>query len=843
MAPKAFRLTLISWLASIPMLSAKLTPEQVQSLPSPATHQVSFSKEVQPIFETSCINCHGRGKEKGGFRMDTREDLLKGGDYGPAIVVGKSAESYLIELVSGIDPDNVMPEKGTKLTATQVGVLRAWIDQGAQWDEGISFGKVAPKNLVPREPELPAAIGTAKSKNPVDLILASYFAKHGFNPPAPVDDQLYARRVYFDIIGLPPSPEDLETFAADQRPDKRQRLVRRLLADQQRYAEHWLTFWNDLLRNDYKGTGYIDGGRKQITGWLYQALYDNKPFDQFVSELVNPRAGSEGFAKGIVWRGVVNASQTPEMQAAQNISQVFMGVNLKCASCHDSFINDWALADAYGLASIYASGALEMVQCDKPTGKMSEMRFIYPELGAIDPTLKKDDRLAQLAKIVTSQQNGRLTRTIVNRLWARMMGRGLVEPVDEMDNAAWNADVLDWLASDLARNGYDLKQTIERIATSQAYQLPSTPMTERLEDNFEFRGPIVRRLSAEQFVDTLATVTGAGYTLPASQIELDFPFFTPTNKLSRMERGIHPKWIWNTPQAARRADARTVYFRKMVEFSELPTEALVIITCDNGFKLFVNGKEVSSGRDYGKPRLVDILSRVKKGWNVIAVEAVNDLAHPDKKDDPSVDQGSPAGLLLLGRVRHERKVDGVSLEKVFDFVSDASWLCTTDKMDKWNTTDATLPTWDKAFVLGSENMEPWRVGERLANTLSAALLYRNVRASLVTADPLMVALGRPNREQVLTSRPSAATTLQALELTNGETLAKQLQGGAEKLIADYEGSSEKLVAGVYQRALGRVPTMQEKQVMQELVGSPARKEGVEDLLWMVAMLPEFQLIY
>ena len=151
---------------------------------------------------------------------------------------------------------------------------------------------------------------------------------------------MFARRAYLDVIGLLPPPEGLEAFLADRHKDKRERLVERLLGDDRNYAEHWLSFWNDLLRNDYKGTGYIDGGRKQITHWLYSALLTNMPYDKFVGELVNPTADSEGFTKGIVWRGIVNASQTPQMQTAQNIAQVFMGVNLKCASCHDSFIND-----------------------------------------------------------------------------------------------------------------------------------------------------------------------------------------------------------------------------------------------------------------------------------------------------------------------------------------------------------------------------------------------------------------------------------------------------------------------------------------------------------------------
>ena len=197
--------------------------------------------------------------------------------------------------------------------------------------------------------------------------------------------RLLARRVYLDVLGLPPPVTALEEFVADGDREKRAKLVRRLLADRENYAEHWLSFWNDLLRNDYQGTGYIDGEARlqpDRTQWLYASLETNKPYDRFVAELVHPAEGSEGFAKGIVWRGAVNASQMPHMQAAQNISQVFMGVNLKCASCHDSFVNDWTLADAYGFAGVYADGPLEMVLCDKPTGKIAAPKFIYPQLGA-----------------------------------------------------------------------------------------------------------------------------------------------------------------------------------------------------------------------------------------------------------------------------------------------------------------------------------------------------------------------------------------------------------------------------------------------------------------------------
>src|SRR5262245_38512060 len=110
---------------SLPVRAA-LTPEQVAQLPPPASHRVDFSKEIKPLFEASCIKCHGRGREKGSFRLDNRETLLKGGDSGPAVIAGKSQESLLIELVKGFDPDNVMPRKGSRLTAAQISVLRAW---------------------------------------------------------------------------------------------------------------------------------------------------------------------------------------------------------------------------------------------------------------------------------------------------------------------------------------------------------------------------------------------------------------------------------------------------------------------------------------------------------------------------------------------------------------------------------------------------------------------------------------------------------------------------------------------------------------------------------------------
>lgn len=814
-------------------LEAKLTPEQIQKLPPPTTAPVDFVRDIQPILEASCVKCHGRGKDKGGFNLDTRDSFVKGGDNGVTAEPGKSAESYLIELVSGLDPDNVMPVKGSKLTAQQVGLLRGWIEQGMKWDESITFAKPPPLNLHPRQPDLPPV--RAKAAHPVDRLLEPYFARHGVKPAKAVDDRTFARRVYLDVVGLLPSPEEMDRFLAERGSDKRERLVTTLLADQRRYAEHWLTFWNDLLRNDYKGTGYIDGGREQISSWLYETLYQNVAYDRFVAELINPNSKSAGFTKGIVWRGTVNASQVPPMQAAQNISQVFMGVNLKCASCHDSFINDWTLADAYALANVYADEPLKMYECDKPTGKKAGMGFIYRELGDIPAFAPKAERTKRLAEIVTSKANGRLPRTIVNRLWARFLGYGLIEPADEMEQPAWNQDVLDWLAEDLVANGHDLKRTMKWILTSRAYQLPAVSQDEQKQTTYVFKGPAVRRMNAEQFRDALGALTGVWYAGPAKGINLVVAG-SPEARASALPASV--KWVWSTPDATSKGRAETIYLRRTVVLDAAPKEAWAVATCDNSYTLYVNGRKVTSGKEWNEPNLVDLRSHLKSGTNHLAVAAVNHT--PDNKppaaDQPARDaDANPAGFLFFARI----KTAGQTVE----LGTNRDWTWTRNATNGWEQPGFVDGNAQPAAELGGPSLAPWNLEDRLATTLAMAREHTDVRASLVAADPLAVALGRPNREQVITSRASAATTLQSLEMTNGDTLSKLLKQGAGKVLASKPASGKQLVRQLYAKALNRPPTRTELNLATELLGESIQAEQVEDLLWSMAMLPEFQLIY
>src|SRR6266498_4546192 len=198
----------LAWLGfSVCATLAKITPDQAKTLPPPANHKIDFAREIKPILESSCIKCHGRGRTRGDLSIETRDTLLKGGESGPAIVPGKSEESRVIELVAGLDPDSVMPQKGKRLTPEQISLLRSWIDQGAPWDASISFAKPPPANLFPRKPELPAA--RRGVVNPIDRILRPYYEANGLDPRKQVSDRNYARRVYLDAIGLLPTTGEL----------------------------------------------------------------------------------------------------------------------------------------------------------------------------------------------------------------------------------------------------------------------------------------------------------------------------------------------------------------------------------------------------------------------------------------------------------------------------------------------------------------------------------------------------------------------------------------------------------------------------------------------------------
>ena len=477
---------------------------------APAATAADFATEIHPILAARCAPCHNGDKPPNGLSFASRETALKGGTSGPAFKPGDSKGSLMILKVTH-QKGSLMPPIGEPLTSEQIALLKTWIDEGAPWPDTQAASAtntwVAP--IAPRIPAVPAG----EESNPIDRFVAAYLAKNNSEFPQPVPDAVFARRVYFDVWGIPPAAAQLQQFVDDRDPKKREHLVDFLLSERQMYAGHWISWWNDLLRNDM-GVNY-QGDRKSITPWLLDALEKNMPYDRMVSALLNPtgKDDPDGFLIGVNWRGTVNASQTPYMQAAQNTGQVFLGINLKCASCHDSFVNRYKLRESYGMAALFSpEPKLELVRCDVKQGTFVTPHLLYPELGTVPENASLAERHAAAARFFTDPRNGRVPRTIVNRYWQKLFGRGLVEPVDDMDSRPWNPDLLDWLASDFSAHGNDLQYLLRELLTSKAYQMPAIVTTEHAEKTYVFRGPFVRRLSAEQFADTLAAVTGEWHT-------------------------------------------------------------------------------------------------------------------------------------------------------------------------------------------------------------------------------------------------------------------------------------------------------------------------------------------
>ena len=825
---------MIRWLAILVVLPtfASVADEETDDQPA------SFRRDIVPILVNRCLTCHSGSDPKGELDLTQRDRMLTGGTSGPAIKPGDAAGSLLLQLVKGQDEDRVMPAQGARLTDNQLAHLVSWIDAGAPWDEGLVLKGLRQAPLAPRQVQLPAARPRQGITNPIDRILLA--SARGTLPPL-VNDRVFMRRLFMDLLGIMPTIAEVRAFEADQDVQKRQTLVQEALGRNKEYAEHWLTFWNDALRNAYQGTGFIDNGRSQITPWLSQALYQNKPYDRFVHELISPTPESQGFVKGITWRGVVNASQRREMQAAQNIAQVFLGTNLKCASCHDSFVNHWKLTESHALAAVFADGPFEVFRCNKATGQTVQAAFLYPELGQIDSTAPRATRMKQLADIVTSRDNGRLSRTIVNRLWAWTMGRGIVEPLDDMDQTPWNEDLLDWLAWNLAENKFDLKQTLLVICTSRAYQLPSVGQDSMETGQFVFHGPQVKRLTAEQFVDAVNRVTHAW---PSTPIVQGLPLTSAPGGQHALS--IAPRWIWDSKQFQLDMGGR-LFCRTSLSLEQLPDRAIAVTSCDNEFSLLVNKRLAGQGKDWSTPSATNILPFLKKGANVVAIEAIN---WPDKATGKGlqIKAANPGGLISGIYLGFSSKQQGEQAAYRWEsYETGADWLVTREVRMDWADQEFVLEGWKPAVDLGPGELEPWKLADRfaLAATKAAdrAELLGHLRNSLINDDPLTRALGRPNREQVITRRSSVATTLQAIELTNGETLDQGLKRGASYWNERVPQDNRNLVRLLYEASLQRVPSEAEQKIALSLLDGGKRLEGIEDLLWILAMVPEFQLVY
>jgi hypothetical protein len=458
-------------------LEAAFTPDEQQVL---SDGERLFVDQVHPVLKEHCLRCHGT-KDKGGLRLDNRVRALKGGASGhPAIVPGEAASSPLIDMIKSHDEDEWMPPKGERLDPKAIAVLEKWIDDGAPW------AKV--------------------DQGPIH--------------PAPVlDDLAFLRRVSLDTIGIPPSLAEIDAYLALPVDQRRTRVVDRLLQDP-RWADHWTGYWQDVLAENPNLVKPSLNNTGPFRWWIYESLLDNKPMDMFVYELVAMKGST--YAGGPAGFKLATQNDVPMAAKANVLGGAFMGIQMKCARCHDAPYHDVKQRQLFSLAamlerkpvSVPKSSSVPMdsfhgrtpkIQITMKPGESAEPVWLFDTIVSSEVCEATDAR-ERLAMLLTAPQNRRFAQVMVNRLWKRYMGHGLVEPVDDWEHAqVSHPGLLDALARQFVREGYDQKHVARLILLSRAYQRTVDPDAGPPES---FAGAQRRRLDAEQVVDSLHHVVG-----------------------------------------------------------------------------------------------------------------------------------------------------------------------------------------------------------------------------------------------------------------------------------------------------------------------------------------------
>lgn len=448
-----------------------------------------FHGKILPLLRENCFRCHGE-KAKGGLQLDSRERLLE------AVMPGDPGASELIARLNSDDEDERMPPTGDPLVDSEIALLSDWIEQGAAWPSP-----------------------------PVDAVEIA-------ERPL-IHDAAFLRRVYLDTLGVPPTWAAANAFLADESKDKRERLIELLLSDE-RGADNWVGYWQDMLAENPALLNQSQGSTGPFRWFIYDSLRDNKPLDQMVTELILLRGGKyEGGSAGF---GMAAENDAPFAAKGHIVASAFLGIELQCARCHDSPYHSTTQRDLFSLAAMFErkpvgapktstvpAGFFEnlqrkpLIQVTLQPGEQVPPEWRFAEAtgmtdgDAVDRLMQDpNDTRERLATLITAPGNRRFAQVAVNRIWKRLMGAGLVEPIHDWEGRqASHPELLDWLAHQFVANGFNANAIIRLILTSDAYQRQAIEgnLAASTELRF-FSGPERRRLSAEQVVDSLFVATG-----------------------------------------------------------------------------------------------------------------------------------------------------------------------------------------------------------------------------------------------------------------------------------------------------------------------------------------------
>lgn len=339
---------------------------------------VDFIRDIRPIFEQHCYECHGANKQKNDYRLDIKSVAFAGGDHhSPAIIPGQSSRSPLFQFVSGADKDLRMPPK-TTLKPEQIDLLRRWIDEGAVWPDGVDTARLEDKTDWWSFKPLKPLAGSALTPRSIDQAILEELTAKGLHLSPPADARTLIRRLYFDLTGLPSSPEEVESFAGDKDPQAYEKLVDRLLASP-RYGERWARHWLDVVH--YGETHGYDKDQPRRNAWPYRdyvirAFNNDKPYARFIEEQIAGDVLYPGTTDGTTALGFISAgpwdlighAEVPETKTdgkiarhldrddmVQNAIGTLCSLTVQCAQCHNHKFDPISQEDYYSLQAVFAA--------------------------------------------------------------------------------------------------------------------------------------------------------------------------------------------------------------------------------------------------------------------------------------------------------------------------------------------------------------------------------------------------------------------------------------------------------------------------------------------------------
>ena len=398
----------------------------------------------------------------------------------------------------------------------------ATVDERGQVSAGTAPGQVAVmasymgqvavfQAVVPRSETIENYPRVAEN-NFIDHLVYDRLRQLNIVPSGECSDSEFLRRAYLDIIGTLPTADEARRFLTDREPNRRQLLVDELLKRDE-FADYWALQWADLLRVDRQVLGHK--AAHAYYRWIRQSLADGKPLDQFAREIIAAEGPLAESPQGYIYKVLAKPNE-----AASGLSQVFLGVRIECAQCHHHPFDRWSQTDYYGMTSFFAQvkrkqstwGEVLLAEGENTSKhpRTGETVFAHA-LGTQQPAENPaGDRRRALAEWLASADNPWFARSLVNRVWARMLGRGLVEPVDDFrdTNPPSNPELLDALAADFINSGFDLRHLIRTIAASRVYQHAAAPNETNGGDQQNYSRALWKRLDAEVLLDAVCQTTG-----------------------------------------------------------------------------------------------------------------------------------------------------------------------------------------------------------------------------------------------------------------------------------------------------------------------------------------------